>query len=69
MDFTGGAEIYDGLGEKLAGLDIGILGECLHVHVCQYNVEQGEMLWPDGWRVGSSSPGCPEYAAGIYCRW
>ena len=27
MDFTGGAEIYDGLGEKLAGLDIGILGE------------------------------------------
>ena len=31
MDFTGGAEIYDGLGEKLAGLDIGILGECLHV--------------------------------------
>ena len=29
MDFTGGAEIYDGLGEKLAGLDIGILGEYL----------------------------------------
>ena len=27
MDFTGGADIYDGLGEKLAGLDIGILGE------------------------------------------
>lgn len=27
MDFTGGAEIYDGLGDKLAGLDIGILGE------------------------------------------
>ena len=31
MDFTGGAEIYDGLGEKLTGLDIGILGECLTV--------------------------------------
>lgn len=30
MDFTGGAEIYDGLGEKLTGLDIGILGECLN---------------------------------------
>ena len=27
MDFTGGAEIYDGLGDKLAGLDIGVLGE------------------------------------------
>ena len=27
MDFTGGADIYDGLEEKLAGLDIGILGE------------------------------------------
>lgn len=27
MDFTGGAEIYDGLRDKLAGLDIGILGE------------------------------------------
>ena len=27
MDFTGGAEIYDGLPEKLAGLDIGILGK------------------------------------------
>ena len=27
MDFNGGADIYDGLGEKLAGLDIGILGE------------------------------------------
>lgn len=27
MDFTGGADIYDGLGEKLAGLEIGILGE------------------------------------------
>ena len=27
MDFTGGADIYDGLGEKLASLDIGILGE------------------------------------------
>ena len=27
MDFTGGAEIYDGLAEKLAGLDVGILGE------------------------------------------
>ena len=27
MDFTGAADIYDGLGEKLAGLDIGILGE------------------------------------------
>ena len=26
MDFTGGAEIYDGLPEKLADLDIGILG-------------------------------------------
>lgn len=28
MDFTGGAEIYDDLDQKLAGLDIGILGEC-----------------------------------------
>ena len=27
MDFNGGADIYDDLGEKLAGLDIGILGE------------------------------------------
>ena len=27
MDFTGGTDIYNGLGEKLAGLDIGILGE------------------------------------------
>ena len=27
MDFTGGADIYDGLGERFAGLDIGILGE------------------------------------------
>ena len=27
MDFNGGADIYDGLGENLAGLDIGILGE------------------------------------------
>ena len=27
MDFTGGADIYNGLGEKLAGLDIGILGK------------------------------------------
>lgn len=25
MDFSGGAEIYDGLDEKLDGLDIGIL--------------------------------------------
>ena len=29
MDFNGGADIYDDLGEKLAGLDIGILGECM----------------------------------------
>ena len=27
MDFSGGVEIYDGLEEKLAGLNIGILGE------------------------------------------
>ena len=27
MDFSGGVEIYDGLEEKLADLNIGILGE------------------------------------------
>ena len=32
MDFTGGAEIYDGLPEKLAGLDIGILGKWSYGH-------------------------------------
>ena len=31
MDFTGGAEIYKGLDEKLAGLDIGILGEFVYL--------------------------------------
>ena len=31
MDFTGGTDIYDGLGEKLTGLDIGILGEYFYV--------------------------------------
>lgn len=29
MDFIGGADIYDGLEQKLAGLDIGILSECI----------------------------------------
>ena len=27
IDFSGGAEIYDGLEEKLAGLEIGVLGK------------------------------------------
>jgi len=35
MDFTGGADIYNGLGEKLAGLDIGILGEYFCVKLWQ----------------------------------
>ena len=41
MDFSGGAEIYDGLAEKLAALDIGILGQLFIVHkayILPYNV-------------------------------
>ena len=36
MDFTGGADIYDGLAEKLAGLDIGILGEYFCLKLKQF---------------------------------
>ena len=35
MDFSGGVEIYDGLEEKLAGLDIGILGEFTVYAICK----------------------------------
>ena len=38
MDFTGGAEIYDGLAEKLAGLDIGILGKCKLILSFEYGI-------------------------------
>ena len=35
MDFSGGAVIYEGLEEKLAGLNIGILGEFTVFAVCK----------------------------------
>lgn len=44
MDFTGGADIYDGLGEKLAGLDIGILGEYFCVKLWQFSLWEQLLL-------------------------
>ena len=35
MDFSGGAEIYEGLEKKLAGLNIGILGEFTVFAICK----------------------------------
>jgi len=49
MDFTGGADIYDGLGEKLAGLDIGILVN--NVGVSHYPEFFGNMKQEDAWRM------------------
>ena len=33
VDFTGGKEMYTEIGPQLTGLDIGVLGECVHVCV------------------------------------
>lgn len=49
MDFTGGAEIYDGLGDKLAGLDIGILVN--NVGVSHYPEFFGNMKQEDAWKM------------------
>lgn len=49
MDFTGGADIYDGLGEKLTGLDIGILVN--NVGVSHYPEFFGNMKQEDAWKM------------------
>lgn len=49
MDFTGGAEIYDGLRDKLAGLDIGILVN--NVGVSHYPEFFGNMKQEDAWKM------------------
>ncbi|CAH3172430.1 unnamed protein product [Porites lobata] len=49
MDFTGGAEIYDGLPEKLAGLDIGILVN--NVGVSHYAEFFTQMKREDAWKM------------------
>ncbi|XP_068706685.1 very-long-chain 3-oxoacyl-CoA reductase-like isoform X2 [Montipora foliosa] len=49
MDFTGGAEIYKGLDEKLAGLDIGILVN--NVGVSHYPEFFTHMKREDAWKM------------------